>query len=111
MKIFFTLLITCVLGLNSLIAQNKSETDRERDGLRRAIKKVETYLVDFLPQGDVIVEQKRPWVINSYNVKGNRSEQIVYLQDGRLHTDVYICLLYTSPSPRDRTRSRMPSSA
>ena len=24
---------------------------------------------------------------------------------------VYPCLLYTSPSPRDRTRSRMPSSA
>ena len=24
---------------------------------------------------------------------------------------IYICLLYTSPSPRDRTRSRMPSSA
>ena len=23
----------------------------------------------------------------------------------------YPCLLYTSPSPRDRTRSRMPSSA
>ena len=28
----------------------------------------------------------------------------------KLHPD-YICLLYTSPSPRDRTRSRMPSSA
>ena len=25
--------------------------------------------------------------------------------------EVLICLLYTSPSPRDRTRSRMPSSA
>ena len=25
--------------------------------------------------------------------------------------EVSICLLYTSPSPRDRTRSRMPSSA
>ena len=25
--------------------------------------------------------------------------------------DVLACLLYTSPSPRDRTRSRMPSSA
>ena len=24
---------------------------------------------------------------------------------------VQLCLLYTSPSPRDRTRSRMPSSA
>ena len=28
----------------------------------------------------------------------------------RVHRS-YICLLYTSPSPRDRTRSRMPSSA
>ena len=27
------------------------------------------------------------------------------------YTCLYICLLYTSPSPRDRTRSRMPSSA
>ena len=26
-------------------------------------------------------------------------------------TDLDTCLLYTSPSPRDRTRSRMPSSA
>ena len=25
--------------------------------------------------------------------------------------EAYCCLLYTSPSPRDRTRSRMPSSA
>ena len=25
--------------------------------------------------------------------------------------NLYVCLLYTSPSPRDRTRSRMPSSA
>ena len=27
------------------------------------------------------------------------------------YTWSYSCLLYTSPSPRDRTRSRMPSSA
>ena len=26
-------------------------------------------------------------------------------------TDILICLLYTSPSPRDRQKSRMPSSA
>ena len=32
-------------------------------------------------------------------------------RDGRLMAIVYDCLLYTSPSPRDRTRSRMPSSA
>jgi len=28
-----------------------------------------------------------------------------------INGDCTICLLYTSPSPRDRTRSRMPSSA
>ena len=32
-----------------------------------------------------------------------------YFDKGQLLT--YPCLLYTSPSPRDRTRSRMPSSA
>ena len=31
--------------------------------------------------------------------------------DFGLVTQTEICLLYTSPSPRDRTRSRMPSSA
>ena len=31
-------------------------------------------------------------------------------EESRLDLD-RICLLYTSPSPRDRTRSRMPSSA
>ena len=31
-------------------------------------------------------------------------------ENKQLHA-VQICLLYTSPSPRDRTRSRMPSSA
>ena len=28
-----------------------------------------------------------------------------------VETEAWLCLLYTSPSPRDRTRSRMPSSA
>ena len=33
------------------------------------------------------------------------------LPSAAFSSDVEICLLYTSPSPRDRTRSRMPSSA
>ena len=32
-------------------------------------------------------------------------------QIGILNHQTHPCLLYTSPSPRDRTRSRMPSSA
>ena len=31
--------------------------------------------------------------------------------DDELFNHIKCCLLYTSPSPRDRTRSRMPSSA
>ena len=37
---------------------------------------------------------------------GNRHVEIELLDK-----ELYFCLLYTSPSPRDRTRSRMPSSA
>ena len=42
---------------------------------------------------------------------------VVYLQlavkviTSEFMVNVISCLLYTSPSPRDRTRSRMPSSA
>ena len=35
----------------------------------------------------------------------------VYLSNGGVADRYHGCLLYTSPSPRDRTRSRMPSSA
>ena len=36
---------------------------------------------------------------------------IYKLKAGKEVENYYDCLLYTSPSPRDRTRSRMPSSA
>ena len=36
---------------------------------------------------------------------------VLVLADLYGSTPANICLLYTSPSPRDRTRSRMPSSA
>ena len=39
------------------------------------------------------------------SIKSNDEEQIA------LSGTTRACLLYTSPSPRDRTRSRMPSSA
>ena len=35
----------------------------------------------------------------------------VLFRIGDPFVNLYACLLYTSPSPRDRTRSRMPSSA
>ena len=39
-------------------------------------------------------------------------EPIFILDENKMYIgDGSTCLLYTSPSPRDRTRSRMPSSA
>ena len=44
---------------------------------------------------------------------GYSKEQYIGTNEGAVvnQTLFGICLLYTSPSPRDRTRSRMPSSA
>ena len=36
---------------------------------------------------------------------------VIHLENNQWTTQIIDCLLYTSPSPRDRTRSRMPSSA
>ena len=41
--------------------------------------------------------------LDSYKLVAMRTVVLVVLSG--------VCLLYTSPSPRDRTRSRMPSSA
>ena len=57
---------------------------------------------------------------NSFDLTQVKKAKGIYLYDGYGNKlidgpggmwCVNICLLYTSPSPRDRTRSRMPSSA
>ena len=57
---------------------------------------------------DEIVENKDNFTNENYrsNIDTSEGKLILILQ--KL---IYICLLYTSPSPRDATLSRMPSSA
>ena len=55
-------------------------------------------------------------VITNNHVIANAEDILVRVGDKEykaklVGTDPYICLLYTSPSPRDRQKSRMPSSA
>ena len=73
-------------------------------------------------QGNIILVPEGNWLAGSPDGKwmqemkpgvGPKGEPTGKRKDGGghpppKHTD---CLLYTSPSPRDRTRSRMPSSA
>ena len=48
---------------------------------------------------------------NSAIVADNPGVTRDYIVETYTDRNLNICLLYTSPSPRDRTRSRMPSSA
>ena len=77
-------------------------------------------------QGGVTVDSD-----GGIHMRGGRTSEVSYMVDGVPMSDLYDggigvqiendniqelqvisgCLLYTSPSPRDRTRSRMPSSA
>ena len=53
-------------------------------------------------------------VETSYNIAPGADISIIHQQDARRVLDSRrwgFCLLYTSPSPRDRQKSRMPSSA
>ena len=52
--------------------------------------------------GDKAAEDKFKEASEAYGVLSDKSKKENYDN---------FCLLYTSPSPRDRTRSRMPSSA
>ena len=46
---------------------------------------------------------------NIYSFKGMK--ELKEFQPDIIHIQTEFCLLYTSPSPRDRQKSRMPSSA
>ena len=90
MKILFILILTCFSGVNSLTAQDKNKTDRERHELRGAVEKVENYIIEYSSQGGAIIEKERRWFTNSYTVKGDYSETISYQADGRSIINDYL---------------------
>ena len=49
--------------------------------------------------------------ITALGIDPDASDTVTYSLQNSAGVPFTICLLYTSPSPRDRTRSRMPSSA
>ena len=55
------------------------------------------------------IDVKRLEKIIKEIVREKTKQKLFQINQDDLET--YFCLLYTSPSPRDRTRSRMPSSA
>ena len=70
-------------------------------------------LIEFVDDGLIVVEDGAIVAVakDADQIKAvlaaHRPQDVVELAE----TEFLACLLYTSPSPRDRTRSRMPSSA
>ena len=65
------------------------------------------YDLKALDTGNVFVEYKSRG--KSSGISNTQSDFYCFAFENTMH--IIPCLLYTSPSPRDRTRSRMPSSA
>ena len=60
-------------------------------------------ILKWMSQQDLKEKHGREAICHNVTQVGDNNECLTALP--------WICLLYTSPSPRDRTRSRMPSSA
>ena len=78
-------------------------------------------LEQLISKSDVVVENFRPGTLAKlgldYQALASRHPRLIYCsisgfgQTGPRAKEAGYCLLYTSPSPRDRQKSRMPSSA
>ena len=57
------------------------------------------------------VNHDDPWLILPIQVAEPAGRKKRIIIDAKMQLNPYLCLLYTSPSPRDKRQSRMPSSA
>ena len=103
-------------GFNAILTSNKHKTGTDR--IHEALKKSNIRDIDFIMnlQGDEpAIEIDDIKSLNDKMVKNNSNlgtlaakiKDITNLKN----ENIVNCLLYTSPSPRDATLSRMPSSA
>ena len=97
MKMRVTLLVMVVLTL--LLAGCSQATEIKPPTIR--------YGEDKCADCDMIINDERFAAAAIREISAGDYESLLFDDIG----DLVRCLLYTSPSPRDRTRSRMPSSA
>ena len=83
--------------------ENTGETDRLKLVLSSKVEQVRLQVRDLNTQNQLFKAE------NEADVTELKIKAVLY--EAQLNNNVKICLLYTSPSPRDATLSRMPSSA
>ena len=99
-----------------------------QEDIRRSGARSIPELLRSVPGFQVAQMDSSSWAVSARGFNHLNANKLLVLMDGRslytplfsgvywnvqdtLFEDIDSCLLYTSPSPRDRTRSRMPSSA
>ena len=70
--------------------------------------KVQTKLIHSINGGTFTISRELITFVDSL-IRQDYTEEVVLIDN--FQNPIMICLLYTSPSPRDATLSRMPSSA
>ena len=115
-------------GIDLLVCQTCRRTDVENQNIRpgeqlltllknaNLSEKVTVTGIDCLGNCKngctIVLQAKAKWTYVYGNIHpGSDFEQLCQGISGYVDTDDGNCLLYTSPSPRDRQKSRMPSSA
>ena len=103
-----------------LLSQQAEEAKMQKTNLQQGLIRKQFELDDIEGQLDDIAshldqarQQNEEWIRKQTRAEAKKekvSERLRHLQS-QLTDQYQICLLYTSPSPRDATLSRMPSSA
>ena len=75
------------------------------------VKRLIAYVVKLVKESFLYVIIAKKEVIAGIGILVNPFQTNRLLASEKLLYLIYNCLLYTSPSPRDRQKSRMPSSA
>ena len=90
-----------IVGVKRVLDYNvKARVKADKSGIELANVKM-----SMNPFDEIAVEE-------SLRIKeAGNADEVIAVSIGPSQSQETICLLYTSPSPRDRTRSRMPSSA
>ena len=99
--------------------EHKKTLEQHSQGNKFIYSSYDNVTQEMVQEANVIIGNVDPFYLQEAKnlewLQLNSAGADPYVKKGVLPEDVILtnatCLLYTSPSPRDRTRSRMPSSA
>ena len=101
---------TATRSASSWLEKERQRLVVQNAGFKKQLSEIEDRILKLLSEagGDILEDEE---LINTLSASKVTSDEINVALAAAEKTEANICLLYTSPSPRDATLSRMPSSA